>query len=265
MEEVQATFQGLGIIEPLGGGGQGSVFLVELKDGRKGALKIYQSGNYVRIRAEREISCLEDIKSDVIVGLYGWGETNFDEVECLYVIYRFIEGNNLHDLIQAEGQLEEELVCRICTRIAAAIDELWNKRIVHRDINPKNIMVDKDNEVFLIDLGIAKFLDEETITSGGVMGTRGYMAPEHYAGRRNLTLKADIYSLGIVAYEALTGRHPFGRDQDRVGRVEPTLLRDIREVNLELEETIYKMLRVYPENRPSSGAAIIKKLEGIEN
>jgi len=86
-------------------------------------------------------------------------------------------------------------------------------QIVHRDIKPPNIMVRTDGRGVLLDLGIARCLEMTTLTVGGWLGTAGYLSPEQARGERNLTTKSDVYSLGVTAYEAVVGDHPFGRDQ----------------------------------------------------
>jgi len=159
------------------------------------------------------------------------------------------------------GPLEEKLVIQICCRISQAIDELWNLRIVHRDIKPGNILVGELNTVYLIDLGVAKHLDKETVTTEGyTLGTPGYMSPEQAIGRKGLTLKSDMFSLGIVLYEALTGLHPFNNNQYLIGRINPRRLGDIKKVRPELIEVIENMLALHPTERPSSGISIRNRL-----
>ncbi len=263
IEELANVLPAFTIEKPIGAGGQGTVFLVRLQDGRKGALKIYRLSRIMASRVEREINALEKLDSDVIVTLISYGNILLKNEECKYVVSEYIEGTDLRRLIN-QGPLDEQLVIQLCYRISQAIDELWTLRIVHRDIKPENILIDNNGLPYLIDLGIAKHLDQKTLTAvGRTLGTLGYMSPEQMAGRRGLTLKSDLFSLGIVAYEALTGKHPFDRNQNLVGKINPPPINEILSVKPELAEVINEMLQLHPADRPSSGKVIRERLSSI--
>lgn len=265
VDEISAVFPNLAVKKPIGTGGQGSVFLVGLQDDTKGALKVYRLSGIMASRVEREIGALAKLNSDVIVNLISHGNISLRNEECKYVVSTYVEGIDLRRQIDG-GPLDERLVIQLCCRISQAIDELWALRIVHRDIKPENIMVGNNGLVYLIDLGIAKHLDQKTLTAvGKTLGTWGYMSPEQMAGRKGLTLKSDLFSLGIVTYEALTGKHPFDRNQNLVGKVEPPPINDIRAVKYELVTVINEMLQLHPVNRPSCGKVILDRLSSIMN
>ncbi len=126
-----------------------------------------------------------------------------------YIVMEYVEGINLKELIKKEGALEESRAINIVKQIALALSEAHNKKIIHRDIKPHNIMMNKDNMVKVGDFGIAKAVNSSTITSvGAVMGSVHYFSPEQARGGY-MDERSDIYSLGIVLYELLSGKVPF--------------------------------------------------------
>lgn len=213
-EAVKAFGKRYSVTEQVFTGGQGAVFKatptgVDLVV----ALKIYFP-EQMSERTEREIAALHRLKSPAVVRLFDSGKVAIRGLECLYVATDFIEGEPLSDTIRRYAMPRED-VARLGVDIATAIDALWRERIVHRDIKPPNIIRAEDGRGVLIDLGVARHLTLNTITSAGVTwGTLGYMAPEHVKAQRQLTCKADIFSLGIVLQECLLGRHPVNRRQD---------------------------------------------------
>jgi serine/threonine protein kinase len=101
--------------------------------------------------------------------------------------------------------------------MAEVLDILWARRIVHRDIKPANILRRSEGSFILIDFGIAKFLDRTTYTRWGMsLGTPGYMSPEQVSAPRSLTVKSDIFALGITAFESICGTHPFSCNQQLI-------------------------------------------------
>jgi serine/threonine protein kinase len=137
--------------------------------------------------------------------------------------------------------------------MAVAIDGLWDMRLVHRDIKPENILLDTEGQAVLIDLTIAKHVDRTTLTRyGRTFGTPGYMSPEHARGRGALTQKSDIFALGVVLAESLTGNHPFALTQDRIGSAAPLGLDEISALDDELGTLVEGMLQVSPVRRPSA-------------
>jgi serine/threonine protein kinase len=129
----------------------------------------------------------------------------------------FVEGETLEKLIKRAGQLELKLALEIASQAAAGLAAVHNGKLVHRDINPSNLMVSLDEgggvTVKIIDLGLAKSLDEQgsqTAISmpGGFAGTPEFASPEQFAGV-GIDIRSDLYSLGVVLWEMLTGRPPF--------------------------------------------------------
>jgi eukaryotic-like serine/threonine-protein kinase len=199
-------------------GGQGAVFRGTLAGGGATsatpdvALKIYYA-DQVEERTTREIAALQRLQADVLVRLLGTGHVQIRGEPCIWMETEFIEGRSLASCI-ATGPLGIPQVSRLVHDVALAIEVIWADRIVHRDIKPDNIMVRSDGRAVLIDLGVARHTALSSLTTyGKTWGTEGYLSPEQAQTRRALTCKSDIFALGIVAQEALLGRHPTNRRQ----------------------------------------------------
>lgn len=205
------------IIMKLGEGGMGTVYLAEhVKMGRKSALKVMNPGMNsdpdAIARFNREASNASRLSHPNICGIYDFGETPDG---LIYLAMEFIEGQALTALIEADGSLEPARAGRIVHQTADALQVAHDAGIVHRDLKPDNIMVarhrDGSDLVKVVDFGIAKASasDAQKVTKTGlVVGTPEYMSPEQLAGD-TLDGRSDIYSLALVAFNALTGKLPF--------------------------------------------------------
>jgi len=125
---------------------------------------------------------------------------------------QFIEGNNLHELIQTSKRLSVETTINITEQICQALTAAHKKGVIHRDLKPQNIMIDKKGSAYVMDFGIARSLEAEEVTkTGAIIGTPHYMSPEQAEGKA-VDTRSDIYSLGCVLYEMITGNPPFEAD-----------------------------------------------------
>lgn len=243
--------------------GQGCVFRGQSSAGSLVAIKVY-SPDQLLVRAEMEIQKLQALNSPFVVKLVDHGEIEIRGRQSVYSVTRFEEGEDLKKRLAREGRLPEEEVRHLLTHMSHGIDALWGARVVHCDIKPANILLGADGCYRLVDLGIAKHLDNQTVTQAGVvLGTPGYMAPEQLRGRKNFTLRVDLFALGIVAYQALTGCHPFQGNQLAIatGRVQPERPSTMVKVTPNVERTIMKLLQLDPLHRPMSGSEVISMLE----
>lgn len=205
------------ILKKLGEGGMGTVYLAEhVKMGRKSALKVMNPGMNTDpdaiARFNREASNASRLSHPNICGIYDFGET---PEGMIYLAMEFIEGSSLTSLIEKAGALPAPRAASIVHQTADALQVAHDAGIVHRDLKPDNIMVAKNRDgsdlVKVVDFGIAKASssDAQKVTKTGlVVGTPEYMSPEQLAGDK-LDGRSDIYSLGLVAFNALTGGLPF--------------------------------------------------------
>ncbi len=138
-----------------------------------------------------------------------------DEDGLLYLVMQYVEGETLERILQARGRLTLQEALSIALQILPALGYAHEKGIVHRDIKPGNIMVDSQGKAYLLDFGIAAIIEEEEMKGEDgkkAAGTPEYMAPEQFRGKADM--RSDLYSFGVVLYEMLTGRTPFGDAKD---------------------------------------------------
>ena len=224
-DALASQFQDLEIEQLLGQGGMGAVYKArQTKLDRYVALKIIRpdSANDPSFaqRFNREARTLARLNHPNIVAIYDFGElasVESDGTHCIlyYFLMEFVDGANLRQLIHA-GELAAGQALGIVSQICEALQFAHDEGIVHRDIKPENILVDKRGRVKIADFGLAKLLSDEVADfsltgTHQVMGTPRYMAPEQMEGTRAVDHRADIYSLGVVFYEILTGELPLGR------------------------------------------------------
>lgn len=205
------------ILKKLGAGGMGTVYLAEhVKMGRKSALKVMNPGMNADpdaiARFNREAANASRLNHPNVCGIYDFGETPDG---MIYLAMEFIEGSALTDLIERHGALAPARAGSIVHQTADALQVAHDAGIVHRDLKPDNIMVarhrDGSDLVKVVDFGIAKASssDAQKVTKTGlVVGTPEYMSPEQLAGDK-LDGRSDIYALGLVAFNCLTGTLPF--------------------------------------------------------
>lgn len=188
----------------------------------------------------------------------------------VFISMAYYQGETLKDLI-AKGPLSEKEAIYLFKQIALGMSKAHSKGIVHRDIKPANIMVTEDRVVKILDFGIAKILNQSTMTlPGTIMGTPGYMAPEQAKGQE-IDHRSDIWALGVLFFEMLTGELPFTGDNYAafiysITSDKPRELCSIRtSVNRGIQEIIDKTLEKDPLNRFQTVDEIIEALESIES
>jgi predicted Ser/Thr protein kinase len=213
-EQDAPAFPNLEILEMLGQGGMGVVYKAVQKNlGRTVALKVLSphlsaDPEFVE-RFTREARALASLSHPNIVGIYDSGI--HDHVP--YLVMEYVDGTPLRKML-ASKKLSAPQVLELIPQICDALHYAHASGVVHRDIKPENILVDRQGRVKIADFGLAKLasLDETRITKTGyVMGSPHYMAPEQFVHSGRVDHRADIYSLGVVFYEMLTGEVPMGR------------------------------------------------------
>src|SRR5437763_900722 len=216
-----AEFAGYRVERLLSRGGMSVVYLAEdLKLGRRVTLKILApdlaSDPSFRARFMNESRIAAGLDHPNIVPIYAAGEGEGH----LFIAMRYVRGTDLDVLIREEGPLSHRRTAAIVRQVASALDAAHREGLVHRDVKPANILVtpgggpDADH-AYLTDFGITKRPAQGAITTrtGEIMGTVDYVAPEQVEGKP-VDFRADVYSLGCVAYQSLTGHVPFERESD---------------------------------------------------
>ena len=159
-------------------------------------------------RFRREVQMVASLEHPHILPVIDFGESD----DTLYLVMRYVNGGTLHDLIE-HGPMPPATVLRYLTEIGEAIDYAHERRVVHRDIKPRNVLLDQQGNPFIADFGLAKLIESSGITNSGVemIGTPHYMSPEQARGQP-VDGRSDLYSLGVLLFEMLTGRVPFDGD-----------------------------------------------------
>ena len=198
--------------DKIGSGGMATVYrgLDEVL-GRTVAIKTmlpqYASDPSFAARFKQEAQAAAALQSPYIVSVYDWGE---DE-DTYYIVMEYLRGTDLKSGIRKHGALDGKKVAQIGSQIAQALSVAHRHDIIHRDIKPQNIMVQPDGNIKVMDFGIARAKNSHLTQDNSVLGTAHYVSPEQTQGK-DLGPTTDIYSLGIVMYEAATGKVPFEGD-----------------------------------------------------
>lgn len=197
-------------------GGMGEVWLATQSfPERKVALKLLPhdlaSDQAFRERFIRESNAAASVEHPNIVPVYGAGDADGE----LYIAMRYVEGEDLRSLLDREGLIAPERAVLICAQIADALEEAHEHDLVHRDVKPGNILISKSDRAYLTDFGLIRRskLETDLTKTGQFMGTVDYVAPEQIKGEE-VDGRTDIYSLGCVLYECLTGEPPFRRNTE---------------------------------------------------
>src|SRR5215207_8712539 len=208
------NFAGYRVEALVGRGGMGVVYrATDLSLERSVALKLITpelaDDQRFRSRFLREPRLAASLDHPNVIPIYEAGEHDGQ----LYLAMRFVEGSDLRALLDAEGKLPPERTLAILAQVAGALDAAHRRALVHRDVKPANVLLDRDGHVYLTDFGITKQLGGASTDTGRVVGTLDYLAPEQIRGDP-VDGRTDCYALGCVLYECLAGRPPFHRDTE---------------------------------------------------
>jgi serine/threonine-protein kinase len=211
---------GYEILDLIGEGGMGAVYRGrDPRFDRDVAIKVLHS------RFQRDPGVVERFKSEAVIQAklsHPHIVTIFDfvsEADTLAIVMEYVEGLPLGRIIEAKGALSVERALRLMDQILSAMGYAHKRGLVHRDIKPSNILVQSiegQEYAKVMDFGIAKILGSEKLrtATGAKMGTLAYMSPEHVRSPKNVDARSDVYSLGVVLYEMLTGHVPFDADSE---------------------------------------------------
>ncbi len=200
------------VTEKIGTGGMADVYkAVDETLGRTVAVKVmharYASDPAFASRFRQEAQAAANLQSPNIVNMYDWGADG----DTYYIVMEYVRGSDLKSIILEKGALPSKKVADIGAQVASALSVAHGYDIIHRDIKPHNIMVQPDGSVKVMDFGIARAGNSTMTQTGSVLGTAHYVSPEQAQGKE-LTGASDLYSLGVVLYECVTGTLPFDAD-----------------------------------------------------
>jgi serine/threonine protein kinase len=258
------------IVEMIGRGGMANIYkAIQLSLDRPVALKIMHphlslDEGFVA-RFEQEAKQAAQLHHENIVSIIDYGQEYGD----YYIAMEYVEGTNLRDIIKRQKRLPLELSFLICHQVAEGLKFAHSHNIIHRDIKPANIILSDDGRVMITDFGIAKAGNDMTITATGQMiGSPAYMSPEQAAGRL-VDRRSDIFSLGIILYEALAGVKPFSGETYQAmvasimsDKAEPLMKLRV-DVNEEIEAIIDKAIAKDPQSRYQTVDDFADSLYGI--
>jgi Protein kinase domain len=196
-------------LRPLGSGGSGSVWLArDEQNGLDVALKIVPREGKAASRAEREAEAAAKLRHPACQRAYGFGRDS----QHVYIAYEYVPGRTFREAMRS-GELDDSSAIEASAQVLEALAHAHARGIVHRDVKPSNVLLAEGKEVSarVLDFGLAQIQEAETLTAqGDVPGTLAYIAPERLAGALT-TEGADVWSVGVMLWEALAGRHPFWR------------------------------------------------------
>lgn len=250
-------------------GGMGQVYKAEhptLK--RSVIIKKLSLGSTATLteRFRREARILMDFRNDHIVDVHD----HFVKGRSNYIVMEFVDGVSVKDLLETQRYIDNASAAYIALYTARALSYAHKKSVIHRDIKPGNILISREGDIKLADFGIASSREssDETLTSEGMtLGTPSYMAPEQFRNSREVDYRADLYSLGVMLYEMLTGRKPYG------GGFSPELIQQIQKgkyprprklnpaISRPLERIIRKLIRPNERRRVKDAQQLEKHLQ----
>jgi eukaryotic-like serine/threonine-protein kinase len=255
----------------LGVGGMGVVYLATyLKNGRKMAVKVLppdltNDPKLVR-RFLREMNILSKLRHDNIVRYYGGGK---DKTQHFYAM-EYMDGGSIEHLLKKKGRFSWEETIDHARQIALALEYAHNHGIIHRDLKPANLFLGKDGRLKLGDFGIARDTQATALTAAGrTVGTYAYMAPEQISGKPPVSRKTDLYALGCVMFEMLTGKPPFVAPTPaemlfaHLEQEPPRITGQALDCPIWLENLVLKLLEKDPEDRYYDALALQVALDEV--
>jgi serine/threonine protein kinase len=245
----------------VGLGGMGILYRArQVRLDRPVALKLVEDGAardpVVRERLRREARIVASLDHPNVVPLYAAGEEN----GIVYIVTRWVEGTELGTLIDRDGPLEPVRAARTAAQIAAALEVAHEQGLVHRDVKPSNVILTPEDHVYLTDFGLARRADTQPgfTAAGEMLGTVDYVAPEQIEGSQP-DARGDVYSLGCLLFEMLTGEPPFAGQKGGMAKMWAHVNAEVpspRErrpgVPAEIEDVMRRAMAKRPDSRPTA-------------
>lgn len=275
---VNRKFGKYEVVERLGRGGMAEVYRAyHASLDRYVAIKVLHTfladAPEFRTRFEREARHVARLKHPNIVQVYDF---DFDDAsDSYYMVMELVEGATLKDRLADLAQRDERFTLKdtlkLMKQAASALAYAHKEGMLHRDVKPANLMLDKDNRLVLTDFGIAKMVSNPTLTAtGGMVGTPAYMSPEQGMGDLG-DERSDLYALGVIWYEMLTGQVPYNAETPlalilkHVNERIPSLRAVRPDLPVEADEILRKLLAKNPDERYQRAEDVIADLEQLEN
>jgi hypothetical protein len=259
--EIGSDFAGHRIDAVAGRGGMGVVYVAtHLALQRRVALKLIApelaADEAFRQRFKQESMTAASIDHPNVIPIYHAGE----EGGKLYITMRYVEGTDLREMISSQGKIAPATAARIISEVASALDAAHARGLVHRDVKPANVLMGESGQAYLTDFGLTKHAGSQSgLTKTGMfVGTLDYIAPEQLQGGE-VDARVDVYALGCVLYQALTGNVPYPRDSEPAKiwahmQEPPPSVTSTADVPRQFEDVIQRAMAKQPEHRyPSAG------------
>lgn len=284
MNLIGREINGYKILDFINDGGFGVVYKAE-KDGKLYALKLFREAYVLREyrkgednRIQREIDIIKSIDHKNLVAYRDNFSEEIDGSTHHFLVMDFIDGTNLRTLIETKERLPEKEALEYFYQILDGVEALHCAAVsngvsgvIHRDLKPDNVLIDSDGSVKVSDFGISKIIDFTSITStGDIIGTSQYMSPEQIVDSKHIDRRSDIYALGVLFYEMLTGQYPydFQSEPELIDKIknEPAIppRRRIPDITNSTENVILRCLEKYPYERFTDIAQLRESLKQQE-
>ena len=257
------------IIDELGRGGMGVVYKVrDTKLGRTVALKRLRTKDNLTLieRFEGEAKSIAALNHPNIIQIFDFGR----DAEGLYITTEYVDGTDLHKLIQNQGLLLPKVAMKLIVPICQALEYAHQRKVIHRDIKPANILINREGVPKIADFGLARTESMKSLeVTGVIMGTRAYASPEQFTDAKHIDHRTDIYSVGCMFYQMVTGKNPqFLREVDIPDPLAPIILKAVeREASRR-----YSSLRVMLSDladvaraEPAGGQAPVVPVEPVQS
>src|SRR5580765_7407956 len=243
-------------IRPLGTGGSGSVWLArDEQTGRDVTVKIVPREGKTGERARREAQAMARLEHPSCLRAFACGR----DAENVYIAYAFVPGATFRESLRA-GRITDAVAVEVATQVLDGLAHAHGRGVIHRDVKPANILLAEEGDgtsVRILDFGLARFAEGETLTAAGDLpGTLAYIAPERLRGEP-AGPAGDVWSVGVLLYEALAGRHPFwrpslGETAEAITQGPPPLRTERPDMPDRLLAAVDRALVVDPKKRPSA-------------
>lgn len=226
-------------------------------------------------RTEREIDVTTRCSFSNVPKLFEWGTLEYEDGQTVFLIEQCISGITLRQYLINNGHMQTALAMRLMHSLLTTAVELEKEQLVHRDIKPENIMVSDDETFWLLDFGIARHLQKTSLTATAARfgpHTPGYAAPEQFRNvKGEINIRADLFSIGVVVYESITGTHPFADDSpdplEILRRTETLIANPLNvpeDAKKQLSGLLGVMMAKYPSRRPPSALVALEWLNDIK-